>query len=364
MRGAVEVGPTRFVSSRGGTTAETAIIVDGRSYPMRVRTSVHLPKPPALGDLWQPIALLAAMSTNLPLVMRDVTSARARSELGAVQEILAYWHPSLQKVPVSGPVSRRRSRATPGTALCFTGGVDSFSSLVAHRNEVDTLLYVHGFDLPFAPDSLVAEVGAHLRDVAATWGCRLVEVTSNVRLLLDEVADWGFIAHGPALVSTSALLSGSTGRLLIPSTRDYLDLRPWGSHPMLDRLWSTDQMTVVHDGADRRRSQKVETIVDEPGVLDHLRVCWETTGPLNCSVCAKCVRTMTVLEILGRLDKAATFRGPLDLDVLRAVRVRQGLGLTYLLDNLALARSHGRVDIADAIQESLDASAALPDDGA
>ena len=40
-----------------------------------------------------------------------------------------------------------------GTGLCFTGGVDSFHSLLAEGLDITHAVFVHGYDIPFGDTS-------------------------------------------------------------------------------------------------------------------------------------------------------------------------------------------------------------------
>jgi len=115
--------------------------------------------------------------------------------------------------------------------------------------------------------------------------------------------------HAAALIASGLVLSNGIRRLLVPSTYSYGQLIPWGSHPLLDELWSTESMEVIHHGAEARRVEKVADIVaHHPQVLQYLRVCLKNqAGPANCGRCGKCARTMIALEIIGALAHARTF---------------------------------------------------------
>src|SRR5690606_31296538 len=72
----------------------------------------------------------------------------------------------------------------------------------------------------------------------------------------------------------------------------------WGTHPLLDHLWSSDLTAIRHLGNDAFRAEKVAAIAARPELLDHLWVCHR--DPLeNCGICPKCSRTMAVLKVLG-----------------------------------------------------------------
>jgi hypothetical protein len=93
---------------------------------------------------------------------------------------------------------------------------------------------------------------------------------------------------------------GFFGRVLIGSTLAYEELGPEGTHPLSDHWWSGDMCEIVHDGAEARRSRKIDVIASHPVALAHLRVCWRLdTSAYNCGMCEKCVRTMIGLHLAG-----------------------------------------------------------------
>jgi hypothetical protein len=112
-----------------------------------------------------------------------------------------------------------------------------------------------------------------------------------------------------ALGAVALLLSPLFSRVYIPSSHDYSQLVPWGTHPLVDPLWSTDDLEVVHDGCEATRLEKTALIASHDVALRHLWVCWG--GRFNCGDCNKCQRTILALQALGALDRCTTFRrGP------------------------------------------------------
>jgi hypothetical protein len=238
------------------------------------------------------------------------------------------------------------------TSQFFTGGVDSFYTLI-RRPDVELLIYVHGFDIALHRTDARDQVSRLLADVSTSTGKRVIELESDLRRTLDPLADWGSHVHGAALASTALLLTSLHDRVYIPSTHSYADLGPWGSHPAIDPLWSTEAVQVVHDGAEASRFEKIRTIAQHPVALRNLRVCWQETSFLNCSACEKCLRTMTSLEILGVLPLATTLTQTLDLDALTAATLRNENDAAFARENLAAALEHGHAPIAAAIRTAL-----------
>lgn len=70
-----------------------------------------------------------------------------------------------------------------------------------------------------------------------------------------------------------------------------------------EMMLGTETLEVISDGAQYRRSDKTQRLLDYPVLKRHLNVCvGDVPNADNCSVCHKCKRTLLALEIFGRLD--------------------------------------------------------------
>jgi len=293
------------------------------------------------------------MVTGWPLHIDAPVSPSLLGNISRVQALLASWFPEFRPTFVRAPLGDTARRGSATTQL-FTGGVDSYATLRDHE-EVEFLLYTH--DLVHDTEQVQARVGSLLAEISKAEKRVVLEAHSNLRILLDQFGEWGTQTHGATLTALGAFTSGVTSSLLCPASHREEEDYPWGSHPRLDPLWSSDQMTVNHDGAYRGRFDKIAAIAKDPSVLKHLRVCWQAINQLNCSQCEKCLRTMTSLELLGVLDNAPTFSGPLDLEAVAAVELLSESDVSFSLENLAAAQRLGAVDIAKAIATHLSRSA-------
>lgn len=195
-----------------------------------------------------------------------------------------------------------------GTGLFFTGGVDSFYSLLQFPRPIDHLIYAVDYDVPpQAPDRL-SGFEPHLRQLADEIGIKVIVVRSNLRLHpLFKGPSWRQ-SHGAALIGVAHFLSGVIGEVVISSSNSMFHPRPWGSHWDLDHLWSSDALKVTHFGQDHRKAGKLARIADAATLQKYVRPCWENMpNQVNCSVCEKCVRTQIAISACGDLERFTSF---------------------------------------------------------
>jgi len=118
---------------------------------------------------------------------------------------------------------------------------------------------------------------------------------------------WGKVQHGlslNSLVAPVAYINGYSTLYIASSYTENFGLA-WGSTPEIDNKIRWGKTSVVHDGYELKRQDKVKVIVDSIKSLDSditLRVCYsELNSEVNCSKCEKCHRTIMGL-ILENAD--------------------------------------------------------------
>ncbi len=265
------------------------------------------------------------------------------------------WYPKLKPVEIK-TAGFRPSVATlegRGLGLFFTGGVDSFYSLLFHdqtavetnTKAVDHLIYVCGYDIPLAHESALEEKIKALDQVARRLNRKLIPVRTNLRETRLGELDWGAITHGPALGAVGLLLEQTLETVLISAGGNIDDATPWGSHPLSDPLMSTDRLRFIRYQNEVNRFEKTRFIAKSAVALDHLHVCWIRKSHDNCGACEKCVRTMLMLEVLGVLDKASCFPCTVILEKMKSIEVTNALAVPLWEEVKAPARAAGREDI-------------------
>lgn len=257
--------------------------------------------------------LIPSLALGAPLAAPPSLAAAPDflNRLGTIRDVAARWW---RYAPIPPDVTAA-ARAVPcrprRTALCFSGGADSFHTLLASGRRVDDLVFVHGFDIALDDTARAAACAEHVRAVARAAGARALVVRTNLRRhAIFRRAPWER-THGGALAALGHLLVDSVDTLLISASFPYRRWRAWGSHWELDPHWGGNGLTVEHVGAECSRVDKLRALANEPLAQAYLRVCWENRSPsLNCSRCEKCIRTQVILAALGVLDRFTAFEAP------------------------------------------------------
>jgi hypothetical protein len=286
---------------------------------------------------WDPfVPALALLGTARGLDVRiegDVSPELIRGA-GKAAHIWSGWSVQLGRGPLRSPsivASGAPSRAVrhQGAAVFFSAGVDSFYSLLTNLRRYGagdvrrpgTLILIHGLDIPLDNTALFDASERAVRQVAGVFGLDVLVVGTNVRALLTGI-DWAVFSHEPCMMAAALALAGRIDAVYVPSAYGADELKPNAVHPLVDPLWSTETVDIVHHGLDASRGEKVAAIAASPVAMGHLRVCWENPGnAYNCGRCEKCFRTMLDLWGAGALERSATLPHEFDAAALAALRI-------------------------------------------
>jgi hypothetical protein len=338
--------------------------------------SIWVEVPPAHADSLRPtadfaVAFQAPVAATLRehLIVDGALDAQLAAGVQEVTRVWRSWYPELAEVAIDA--SRGESpplRGDRGIASFFSGGVDSFFTVLRHAAgqgtptnvEIDDLILIHGFDIPLVNERGFAAVHESLGKAAAALGKQLVPVATNVRESRFRETDWSRVSHAAALAGVAHALGAAYETVLIGSSAGYRDLRFWGSHPLTDPMLSSSTTRLLHDGPAFMRVEKTEWITRSPVALQHLRVCYKSEDGGNCGACNNCYRTMLALDALGALQRCVTFApGALDLRRVERIFCRHDYDIRQFGYVLDLARARGRGDIARAVQRALAGSNTL-----
>lgn len=308
------------------------------------------PSPDALIPLVLPLAMRAGVPVQLPTEI----SPRLRSAVPSVEALLHGWFPDrFRRVDVQVRPGEERRPASSRTACFFTGGLDSFCEVVRLRGHLDDLIYVQGFDVPPGDDARARDAKRAIRTAAAELDLPLVKVDTDLRAFSDSFLTWEEY-HGAALSAVALMLGRHYSRVLIASSHGALDLSPWGSHPVLDPLWSTDRVEIVHSGYGLTRIDKAWIASTNDVALRWMRVCYlPPEGTINCGVCEKCLRTAVNLRAVGALERCQTLPHEIRPEQLSSLELDPGSQARWQLNLDALRERGDAPELTEAIEAAL-----------
>ncbi|MCF8052786.1 MAG: hypothetical protein K9L59_16210 [Desulfobacterales bacterium] len=256
----------------------------------------------------------------------------------------------------------------PRAGMLLSGGIDSLAALrlatlrygAGHPARPRDALLVHGFDI-----GGVVERGAKypvferaknaMAPVADEAGMEMIPVYTNLRHLCDDRDLWLNFFFGAVLAAVAHAFGRRMDLVYIASSYDLAHLHPCGSHPLLDPAFSSFGLRICHRDTALSRMEKLKIVSQWRTALDNLRVCLANVSDrLNCGRCEKCVRTMTGLAALGRLDATAAFvEDDVDCSMFDAFKiVIRERGLFYE-EMIPYLRDRGRQDLVDCIRAKL-----------
>jgi hypothetical protein len=258
----------------------------------------------ASAEAFVAVSLLPAMAAHRPLAVAAALDPAFAANLGRIQEQGVAWWPALSRVSVT-PAGFCAAEPGAGAAMFFTAGADSFFTLKRNRRDVERLINVRGFDIALSDADRQRENTALIDGIGRELGKPIIYLDTNLRQhgVFGSV-NWE-ITHIAAIACMAHSLSPAPSTVYIAST----DIPPpWGSHQDIDPLWSSSGLSIVNDGWELSRLDKVRHLVGWEIVHRSLKVCWENRArTLNCGICEKCVRTQAEFLAAGAESPPATF---------------------------------------------------------
>lgn len=289
--------------------------------------------------------LLPAMKLGEDLVIRGSVSARLHGGMTEIIRIVSGWGIGLRPIEVIVDELAPDPIVRGVTGAFFSGGVDSFYTYLRHKGDqhpITHLMLARGYDIDRRNSRLWDMTLHNVGQVAEQEHVTLVQIDSNVRSLTDPILSWTY-SHGGCLAAAAMCLRNGIGQMYIASSADAAHQALRGSHLAIDHLWSTENLSFLHDGWEASRINKIDgQIAQSPLALKYLRVCYSNqNGPYNCGKCEKCLRTMVSLYAAGVLDRAETFPSQIDPNLLAAVTIEGYDDAVFHRENLAALRARG-----------------------
>lgn len=313
-------------------TAEIGTGTHSRSIFFRTQDAVLTPN----SEAWFCLAFLPGMKHGGDLCIDAPLSPKLLGAADRLSDIYCSWYPNFHSAKLLGASSSSvPGRSGEGVATFFTGGMDSFYTLLKHRDEITHVIFVHGVDVGLRDTRLRRQVSEMLERVGREFGVGVVEIESSIRGFFEfHQINWE-VGHGAAFACIGHLLAPTFKRIYIPSSFTYAELFPWGSHPLTDPLWSSEGLEFAHDGSEATRVQKAALLAKSDLALQSLRVCFHNLdSAYNCGRCEKCVRTMINLHAAGALARCTTFPNQLDLKRIKRLAIMKDAERAFLKENL------------------------------
>jgi hypothetical protein len=330
----------------------------------------------AAGDL-SPEADAFATACMLP-AMRDgerrlwiegAVCPRLASGLTRAVERLCEWYgPPRRPVAVEPSRGFRESapRRPARASFFFTGGIDSLDMLRRNRRAhplghpesfaEGLSLFGHLCKTDERTASWNRGVFHTLSNIGERLSFRLTPVRTNLWELAPQVEFLAAESLASALLSAAHLFPARWSSIAIASGRDFAREHHRGTHPSLDPLYGSAALEVRRFNSDFTRLQRLRAVAEDASLLENLIVClaFPTAPRINCGECEKCVRTMSSLLAIGKLDLARRFpSAEVTAEMIRAVTLGE-FDVDYWTDFLPLLAASGRTDLSDAIAEKLE----------
>ena len=320
-------------------------------------------------------AIAAMWNGEARLEIEGGVDPQLSSRLTLAMRLLKRWHKSpLHPVRIVAPAATRPLPDIPQstTALFLSGGVDSLSALYWNASQypmgdprrVGVAFFVHGLDVgdPNKPDRLdVWNLGIqHLSALCRELGVELVTVKVNLRNLAMSWRLYGGWQHASLLAAIAHAASSRIHRCIIAPDYSMEHIpHPHGSHPWLNSYFGADFLGITTGDMEQfSRVEKIRFLSTHPGVLDTLRVCWDSAaipeGYLNCGRCLKCVRTMLAFMACGQLSHTTAFPGnDVSPQLLETVPIKTQAELELYFEVLPALEALGRQDLTAIIRRKI-----------
>lgn len=336
-----------------GKNAQQAYFTIDREYESFVATDAS----PFLAAV-----LLPCMKTRENIYVDGSVSTKLLENTNEIMALVRKWDVGLYKIKVRCRKTVEDTEKPNAVGSFFTAGVDSFYTYIKHKtskNKITHLIMAHGFDIPLQNKSFFEEVKKTVEKVAKDEGVIAITLETNIGAIVEQRLVWDF-SHGGALAAVALFLRRGFKQIFIPGAVKNSQLFPYGTHPDLDKLWSTKTLQVRNDGGEYDRIEKItKAIYKSPLALKYLRVCTQNIkGKYNCSRCYKCLITMIYLVCADSLRKSKTFDTRIDVNLVKKMyfdyklkyNIQGEMGLAML------RRQHRERELQNAITYSLEKS--------
>lgn len=247
----------------------------------------------------------------------------------------------------------------------FSGGVDSFSTIIDKYEietdpeyRINTLFFfnIGQYQGRSHQTRLTKALQFYNNSLEFAREINLPYIFMDSNMFDFYLPHWEYDAGPLCRIASILVFQRAISRYYISGSNHYLQQNSSTEKHLDDvtdefiySMLSPDGIDIILDGNQYFRSQKVEKLVNYEYAKKHLNVC--VNGNINvqvdknCSICHKCLRTLIILESLGKLND---FSHVFHLDKYSSVSyinkcwisLQDGKG-AYATENAAFARKHG-----------------------
>ena len=196
------------------------------------------------------------------------------------------------------------------SAMFYSGGLDSASTLISHLDEKPVLLSIWGSDIKYDNKEGWDLVHSAITEASERFGLEEYVFHSSFREFDNEgeldsefskvLGDgwWHGVKHGIGLLGNAVpfLYLKKISKLYFASSfSPAYGFHTCASDPSIDNYVKFCSCSVFHDGYEFSRQDKIHNVVDFSKREDNalkLHVCWESQDGNNCCHCEKCYRTI------------------------------------------------------------------------
>ncbi|GGC96076.1 hypothetical protein [Undibacterium terreum] len=359
------VGPSALTD---GFTRITARIVMDIEEEMSLWVDVPDELKDGISDSGNPwvIAMLpiaAARHENIQLSLP--VDALLLENLRGISKIWSGWYPELSEVAIDcSTFSSIETLKPEKCAAFFSGGIDSYYTIARRLPDsgtglpvvghIDDLLSVWGFDVSANDEASFSPMAKGLISAAKQIRRKHAIIRTNLRdNRTPWFTRWGPLTNGAGLAFISLVLEKRYRQVVLGSSFPNYTYVDWGSHPLVDHLFSTSATQIVHDGPSVTRVQKTDLAAQFPPAQSALHVC-HAIGDDNCSECEKCYRTMITLDILGhkeRMSKVFDW-SKYHVEAVRKIKIGSKGDKVFYGEILDAARAAKRADLVSELESA------------
>lgn len=231
----------------------------------------------------------------------------------------------LGNLHVNSSVAYKKINVDGISAMFFSGGLDSYQTLISHIDEQPLLISIWGSDIKVDNSEGWDNLKKILTNAGEKYKLPVSVIKSSFREFDCEgelhkefsglLGDgwWHGVKHGIGLIGHVAPLAYLLGidNMYIASTNwPEQGIQKCASSPWTDNFVRFCNTKVIHDGYEYSRQDKVHNIVNYAKKNNDridLHVCWQTQTGKNCCHCEKCYRTIAGILAEGADPKQFGF---------------------------------------------------------